>query len=107
MTTTQQANRLPDASARGANQPVRRCNRQQGVSQTQSRPDSLVSRDRPRPAVRRALGQWSRLTPREMTSTDSSNAEIDSTPISSFARGDSGMVSVGLKADELVIDTYR
>jgi len=33
-------------------------------------------------------------------------AEIDSVPIRSLARGESGMVSVGLKAEELVTETY-
>ena len=47
----------------------------------------------------------SRLTPREMTRTDSISAETDSRAISILARGESGMVSVGLKADEFVTDT--
>jgi hypothetical protein len=44
--------------------------------------------------------------PREITSTDSIRADTDSAAIRSFARGDSGMVSVGLNADEFVTDTY-
>jgi hypothetical protein len=49
----------------------------------------------------------SRLTPREMTRTESSSAETDSVPIRSLARGESGMVSVGLNAEELVTEMYR
>jgi hypothetical protein len=49
----------------------------------------------------------SRPTPKEMTSTDSVSAETDSTAMSSFARTDKGMVSVGLNAEELVTETYR
>jgi hypothetical protein len=45
-----------------------------------------------------------RLTPRAMTRTDKKIAETDSVPISSLARCDSGMQSVGLKAEELVIE---
>ena len=40
-----------------------------------------------------------------MTSTESTSAEIDSAAINSLARGDSGMVSVGLNAEELVTET--
>jgi hypothetical protein len=40
-----------------------------------------------------------------MTSTDSVRAETDCTAISIFARADRGMVSVGLNAEELVIET--
>src|SRR4051794_10908944 len=47
----------------------------------------------------------SRLTPREMTRTASTSADTDSKAISILARGESGIVSVGLKAEELVIDT--
>ena len=46
-------------------------------------------------------------TARAMTSREMSNAEVACTPISALARIDSGMVSVGLKALELVSDTYR
>jgi hypothetical protein len=52
-------------------------------------------------------GQWMRLTPRAMTRTDSTIAETDSAAISIFARADSGIVSVGLNAEELVTETYR
>ncbi len=49
----------------------------------------------------------SRPTPKETTSTDNSSADTDSTAISSLARTDNGMVSVGLNAEELVIETYK
>ena len=55
-------------------------------------------------SVRGRHGYLSRLTPRAMTSTDSMSAETDSSAISSLARGDRGMVSVGLKADEFVTE---
>ena len=42
-----------------------------------------------------------------MTMTDSISADTDSTDMSTFARWDSGMVSVGLNADELVTDTKK
>jgi hypothetical protein len=42
-----------------------------------------------------------------MTSTDSIRAETDSIPIRILARGESGMLSVGLKADEFVTEMYR
>ena len=50
---------------------------------------------------------FSRLTPRAMTRTDSMRAETDSSAINILARGDSGMVSVGLNAEEFVTETYR
>ena len=53
------------------------------------------------------VGHLRRLTPREIASTESSRADTDSAAIRSFARGDNGMVSVGLNAEELVIETYR
>ena len=61
---------------------------------------SGVRRERAHPS-----GQCSRLTPRAMTITDSSSADTDSAAISSLARCDSGIVSVGLNAEELVVDT--
>ena len=51
------------------------------------------------------LPYWSRLTPREMTRMDSSSAETDSTAMSILARGESGIVSVGLNAEEFVTET--
>ena len=57
-------------------------------------------------ARRAAAGRHlSRLTPRAMTRTDSISAETDSTAISILARGDSGIVSVGLNAEEFVTET--
>jgi hypothetical protein len=53
----------------------------------------------------RTRDHLSRLTPREIASTESSKADTDSVAISSFARGDNGMVSVGLNAEELVTET--
>jgi hypothetical protein len=53
----------------------------------------------------RFAGQPRRLTPLAITMTDSTIADTDSVAISIFARCDSGMVSVGLKAEELVTDT--
>ena len=51
---------------------------------------------------------WPRLpTPFAITSTEMTRAEVDSMPIRIFARVESGMVSVGLNAEELVNDTYR
>ena len=47
----------------------------------------------------------SRLTPLAMTRTDNMIADTDSVAISIFARCDSGMVSVGLNAEELVTET--
>jgi hypothetical protein len=47
---------------------------------------------------------WRAPTARAITSTEVSNAEMHSVAISSFARGESGIVSVGLKAVELVTD---
>ncbi len=65
--------------------------------------------DHPRPAGagprRRRRDYFSRLTPREMASTESSSAVIDSAAINSLARGESGIVSVGLNAEELVTET--
>lgn len=49
----------------------------------------------------------STLTARAMTSNDVSSAATLCTAISTFAREDSGIVSVGLNAVELVTDTYR
>jgi hypothetical protein len=40
-----------------------------------------------------------------MTMTDSTRAEIDSNAMRAFALLDSGIVSVGLKAVELVVET--
>jgi pimeloyl-ACP methyl ester carboxylesterase len=65
-----------------------------------------------REAVHRVDDAWlliycSRLTPRAITSTDRTIAETDSVPIRSLARGERGMVSVGLNAEELVTETYR
>ncbi len=51
------------------------------------------------------VGQPRRLTPRAMTMTDSTMAETDSIDINILARWERGMVSVGLKADEFVIET--
>ena len=48
---------------------------------------------------------WSRLTPREITRMDSSSAETDSTAMSILARGERGIVSVGLNAEEFVTET--
>ena len=48
---------------------------------------------------------FSRLTPRAMTMTDSISADTDSVAISIFARCESGIVSVGLNAEEFVTDT--
>ena len=42
-----------------------------------------------------------------MTRTDTTSALVHSTPMSSFARPVSGIVSVGLNAVELVSETYR
>ena len=42
-----------------------------------------------------------------MTSTDSMSAETDSMPMSILARGERGIVSVGLNAELFVTDTYR
>ena len=55
----------------------------------------------------RAGQDWRAPTARAITSTEVSNAEMHSVAISSFARGESGIVSVGLKAVELVTDTYK
>lgn len=52
-------------------------------------------------------GHDSAPTARAITSTDSSSDEIASVAIISLARDVSGMVSVGLKAVELVQETYR
>lgn len=60
---------------------------------------------RPRRGGQGVDAQPSRLTPLAMTRTDSMIAETDSTAISILARWDSGIVSVGLKAEELVIET--
>ena len=54
---------------------------------------------------RRRRDYLSRLTPRAMTSTESISADTDSVAISSLARGESGIVSVGLNAEELVTET--
>lgn len=76
-----------------------------------ARRDTLAGQDRRAPHMARTAGpilrggQLRRLTPREMARTESNSAETDSVAISSFARGDSGMVSVGLNAEELVIET--
>ncbi|MFC7646906.1 hypothetical protein ACFQX6_44975 [Streptosporangium lutulentum] len=40
-----------------------------------------------------------------MTTTESTSADTDSAAMSIFARADSGMVSVGLNAEEFVTDT--
>jgi hypothetical protein len=79
-----------------------------GVTETFTTPFGSPGTSRPRePHWSRGGCQFRRLTPREMTSTDKTIAETDSAPINSLARCDSGMVSVGLKADEFVIDTYK
>jgi hypothetical protein len=44
------------------------------------------------------------LTARAVTSTTSTNDEIDCTDISSFAQPEIGMVSVGLNAIAFVVD---
>lgn len=46
-------------------------------------------------------------TARAITSRDVSSAAVASMPINALAREDSGMVSVGLNALELVSETYR
>jgi hypothetical protein len=46
-------------------------------------------------------------TARAMTSRDVTKAAVAWTPMSTLARELSGMVSVGLKALELVVDKYR
>ena len=46
-------------------------------------------------------------TPRAITRTEVIRAATDSTDMNSFARVDSGIVSVGLNAVEFVMDTYR
>ena len=46
-------------------------------------------------------------TPRAITVTETMSALVHSTPMSSFARPVSGIVSVGLNAVELVSETYR
>lgn len=79
-----------------------------GVTETLTAPCGSPGTSRPRePHGSRGGCQFRRLTPREMTSTDRTIAETDSAPINSLARCDSGMVSVGLKADEFVTDTYK
>lgn len=62
-----------------------------------------------RPEARAIDGaQWpSSPTAKETTRTESIRAETDSTAINSLARTVNGMVSVGLKAEELVTDTNR
>lgn len=52
-------------------------------------------------------GQCRMLTARAMTRSEVRRAETLSRLIRSLARVDRGMVSVGLKAVELVTDTYR
>ena len=52
-----------------------------------------------------ACRHLSRLIPREITRIESRSAETDSTAISILARGESGIVSVGLNAEELVTET--
>jgi len=64
-----------------------------------------TSRCPPAPATPARRPYWSRLTPREITRMDSSNAETDSTAMSVLARGESGIVSVGLNAEEFVTET--
>ena len=46
-------------------------------------------------------------TARAITSSDVSSAAVASMPMSALARVESGMVSVGLNALELVSETYR
>jgi hypothetical protein len=60
-----------------------------------------------RPSVGKHDGgcQPRRLTPRAMTMTESTMAETDSMAMSILARCERGMVSVGLKADEFVMET--
>jgi hypothetical protein len=48
---------------------------------------------------------FSRLIPREITRTERTREDTDWVAMSILARGDSGMVSVGLNAEELVIET--
>ena len=48
---------------------------------------------------------FSRLMPREMTRTERTREDTDWLAISILARGERGMVSVGLNAEELVIET--
>ena len=55
-------------------------------------------------AQRGRARHFSRLIPREMTRTERTSADTDWVAISILARGDSGMVSVGLNAEELVIE---
>ena len=43
--------------------------------------------------------------PREMTRIDSTRADTDWDAMSILARGESGMASAGLNAEELVIET--
>jgi len=59
------------------------------------------------PMPRRLRRHFNRLTPRAITRIDTSSASIDSTDMSTFARGDSGIVSVGLNAVLFVVETYR
>lgn len=64
----------------------------------------FLSRCAQRGEERTGRGQWSTLTARAMTSRDVTRAATLSTLISSLARLDSGMVSVGLNAVELVTE---
>ena len=47
------------------------------------------------------------LTALAITRSETMSADVDWTLMSSLARVDSGMVSVGLKAEEFVSETYR
>ena len=62
--------------------------------------------DRPTPRVEELAGQLPREpTARAMTISEVNRAADASTPMSSLARVDSGIVSVGLNALEFVVET--